>query len=221
MAIHASSEFKGIGFDYDPNQQPMFKAIVKENLRKLSTLPTGKALLKKIKDARPTFRRAGLPRSVNVVICPPIDRQFLIPGMKKDGTVVDQGKVDSWKSGTIGFKLIPTLSSKTSVSADCGKSEGAAKYEAPHGPATGSTCTLAYSNTEILSDTGLWAIPHITMGHELIHCYHALYGQSKWDDKDEEWFTVGIKGFEASTYTENKLRNEGGFELRKKYFKDD
>jgi hypothetical protein len=221
VTIHASKEFPGIAFDLDPGKHPFFKALVKENLRKLNELPTGKALLKAIAKATPQYRSKRLPKGANVLIAPPMDREFLIPGMKKDGTVLDQGKVDAWRNGTEGYKLIPTLSSKTQVSADCGKSQGAAKYPNPHGSGGGSTCSLYYTNTELLSDSGEWFIPHVTMGHELIHCYHALYGASKWDDKDEEWFTVGIKGFENETFTENKLRADAGFPLRKKYFKDD
>lgn len=221
MAVKKSNEFKGIGFEYDPAKQPFFKAMVKESLRKLAVLPTGEAILKAIKDAEPGYRLQALPRGVNVVIRPPLDRLFLIPGTRKTGQIVDQAKHDAWQQGKIGVKLIPTLSSKTSVGADCGKSQGAAKYPAPHGSGIGSTCYIEYSNTEILSDSGLWAIPHVTMGHELIHCIHALYGESKWDDKEEEWFTVGIKGFEGASYTENKLRAEGGFPRREKYFSDD
>jgi len=221
MAVHASSEFKGIGFEYDPTAQPMFKALCKEALRKLALLPTGQEILKLVKNARPAHRRQGLASKVNVVLRPPADRLFLIPGMRKNGTVADQAKVDAWNAGTFGVKLIPTLSAKTSVGADCGKGQGAAKFERPNGTATGSTCYVEYSNTEILSDAGLWAIPYITMGHELIHCVHALYGQSKWDDKEEEWFTVGIKGFEGASVTENKLRAEGKHPRRTKYFKDD
>lgn len=221
MAIHASKEFKGIGFEYDAAAQPFFKALVKENLRKLSALKTGKALLKVIRDARPGHRSRNYPAGVNVLITPPYEKVFSQPGMSSTGRIYDQGLMDDWRNNKVGVKLIPTLPSKTSVSADCGKGQGAAKYGAPHGTGAGSTCRLEYSNTEILSDTGLWAIPHITMGHELIHCLHALYGKSMFDDRQEEYFTVGIKGFEYDTYTENRLRREGGFEPRKKYFKDD
>ena len=224
MAIHASKEFKGIGFDYDASAQPFFKAIVKENLRKLAALKTGKGLLKLIKNASPAYRLKAAPKSVNVVIQPPLDRDFLTPGMKRGGAVHDQGKVDAWRNseaGDIGVKLIPTLSSKTQVGSHCTKSQGAPKYAPPEGTGGGSTCYLMYSNTEILSDSGLWAIPHITMGHELIHCLHALYGKSKFDDRQEEYYTVGIKGYDNEAYTENKLRAEAGFPLRKKYFKDD
>ena len=59
------------------------------------------------------------------------------------------------------------------------------------------------------------------MGHELIHCAHILYGRTKFDNKQEEWFTVGIKGFEGWYVTENDLRREAGLGLRLKYFKDD
>ena len=53
MAIQASKEFPGLGFDYDPASALYFKVIVKENLRKLNQLDTGKALLKAIAKSRP------------------------------------------------------------------------------------------------------------------------------------------------------------------------
>jgi hypothetical protein len=221
MTVAASSEFKGIGFDFDSSKNPFFKALVKENLRKLAALPTGKALLKAIADARPEFRRKGLPKSVNVVLKPPYEKVLLAPGMKLSGVIADQAKYDAWRNDTIGVKLVPTLPSKTSVAADCGKGQGAPKYPKPNGTGMGSTCYIEYSNIEIRGDDGLWAIPHITMGHELIHCLHALRGLSKFDDKHEEWCTVGIKGYEGEVFCENALRAEGNFPLRKKYFKDD
>ena len=221
MAVAASSEFKGIGFNFDSSKNPFFKAMVKENLRKLAALPTGKALLKAVADARPEHRQKGLPKSVNVVLTPPYERVLLPPGMKLTGAISDQAKYDEWANDKIGVKLIPTLPSKTSVAAHCGKGQGAAKYPKPHGTGTGSTCYVEYSNIEIRGDDGLWAIPYITMGHELIHCLHALRGTSKFDDKHEEWYTVGIKGYEGETFTENALRAEGNFPLRTKYFKTD
>ena len=51
--IHPSKEFPALGFLYDPGTDPFFKALVKENLRKLQMLPTGKALLKVIAKAKP------------------------------------------------------------------------------------------------------------------------------------------------------------------------
>lgn len=56
MPMYESSEFKGFGSNYDPSAQPFFKALVKENLRLLMTLPSGERLLRAIKDAKPANR---------------------------------------------------------------------------------------------------------------------------------------------------------------------
>jgi hypothetical protein len=42
----------------------------------------------------------------------------------------------------------------------------------------------------------------------------------KYDDKEEEWTTVGLKGF-VGTYTENQLRADAHIPQRIKYFSDD
>ncbi len=83
------------------------------------------------------------------------------------------------------------------------------------------TCWVNYSNIEILSKDGTWHIPHIAMAHELIHCWHTLNGLSNPNMKQEEYQTVGIKGFDSLPVTENKLRYEAGLPLRTKYFADD
>ncbi len=66
--------------------------------------------------------------------------------------------------------LIPGISAKTQVQEEDKKTAA---------DGTGSVATLFHSNNEMLSDTGTWFIPHITMGHELIHCLHSLLG-SQW-----------------------------------------
>ncbi len=210
MPIYASNEFKGIGFNYEPQQQPFFKAIVKENLRALSLLPTGKALLKAIRDAKPSYR-SDFPRGVNVLLQPPLERNWSTPGLgARTGVITDQTKYDNFQNG-IG-KLIPSMPSKTQVQA-------VSTNRASDG--TGSVAWLFYSNNEILSDSGMWFIPHITMGHELIHCLHSLWGEMDKNSRYEEYKTVGIKGFQDYTYTENKLRADAGFPTRTKYFADD
>lgn len=221
MPIYASSEFKGIGFNFDPTQQPFFKAIVKENLRLLNTLPTGKALLKAIRDAKPKHRLNGWPSKVNVVLQPPITRTWSTPGLgARSGKITDQGKFDAFQQRPTDAnpdlrgqgKLIPGISSKTQVQED---------NKAAASDGSGSVAWLFYSNNEILSDSGTWFVPHITMGHELIHCLHALWGEMDTNNRFEEYKTVGIKGFENYTYTENKLRADAGHPKRTKYFSDD
>lgn len=73
MPIYKSSEFKGFAFNYEPSQQPFFKALVKENLRLLATLPTGKRILAAIAKAKPKHR-SNYPSGVNVILQPPITR---------------------------------------------------------------------------------------------------------------------------------------------------
>lgn len=211
MAIVKPTEYPGIAFNYDPASQPFFEAIARENLSKLKALPHGQALLGAIANATPTY--TGPPEfeggAIKVMIQPPIEKQFLTPGLSKTRGVTDQAKYDAFQQGT--GKMIPTMPSKTQaheVSSAGAKGGG------------GTPCFLFYSNTEIISGTGEWLPPHITMGHELIHCQHALYGQTKTDNQEEEWETVGIKGF-GGTYTENQLRSDAGMPLRTKYFSTD
>lgn len=209
MPIYKSSEFKGFGFNFDQSQQPFFKAIVKESLHKLSVLPTGKLILKAIAKATPAHR-GNYPKGINVMLQPPLGRDWSTPGLgAKSGKITDQKKFDDFQGGK--GKLIPGITAKTQVQEE-------SRVKASDG--TGSVSTLFYSNTEILSDTGSWFIPHITMGHELIHCLHALLGETDPDNRLEEYKTVGMKGH-AGTYTENMLRAEAGFPQRTKYFSDD
>ena len=226
MPIYKSSEFKGFGFNYDPSAQPFFKALVKENLRLLATLPTGKRLLSAIKDARPAYRPRSWPSGVNVVLQPPLGRNWSTPGLgATSGKITDQARFDAFNEARDpgnfmldndfgrrkAGKLIPGITAKTQVQEED-------KNAASDG--TGSACTLFYSNTEILSDTGTWFIPHITMGHELIHCMHGLQGQMNKDNRIEEYTTVGMKGY-AGAITENMLRAEAKYPKRTKYFADD
>lgn len=226
MPIHKSSEFKGFAFNFDQAKDPFFKALCKENLRLLAGLKIGKRLLKAIRDAKPAYRVKNYPSGVNVVLQPPLARGWSTPGLSaRTGRITDQTKFDAFNEARNpanhifepnperrrGGKLVPGISAKTSLQEDN-------RVAATDG--TGSTATLFYSNTEILSDSGTWFIPHVTMGHELIHCLHSLRGEMKSDDRIEEYFTVGIKGYDYE-FTENKIRQEAGFPLRTKYFADD
>jgi hypothetical protein len=202
----------------------MFEALVREDLYKLGDLATGRQILLLIRDAKPGYRVNTLPAGVNVVFYPTIDRKFVTEGMKSDGTFLDGGKgYEEWKKEKGCTKLIPLRGAKTESSADSGDTDRSAKYTG-----IGSSCFVNYSNTEILSGTGQWQIPYITMGHELIHCVHMLYGIVKMPraedngrNKPEEWSTVGIKGFQDAHPTENALRREAKLPLREKYFSDD
>lgn len=215
MPIIKSAEFSGIAFNYDPKSQPFFEALCNENLRKLGAITHGKAILKAIADATPGYTGPKeFAGGIKVLIQPTIERQFLTPGLSKTKGITDAAKYAAFQ-GTdtvkgVG-KMIPTMPSKTQAQ----EVDGAAAKGGG-----GTVCFLFYSNTEIISGTGEWLPPHITMGHELIHCIHGLYGETKANNKEEEWNTVGIKGF-GGTYTENQLRADAGMQLRTKYFSDD
>jgi hypothetical protein len=220
MAIQKSSEFPGFAFDYDPAKNPFFKAMVKENLRKLSTWATGKVLLKAIRDARPGKRPNGWPSGVNVVLQPPLDKQMIAPGLgKSGGTIVvrnNQAFMD-WDN-RINGGMIATLTAKTAAAAT---DRACSEVGLDNKPSIGCGCFVNFSNIEIRSKSGQWLPADITMGHELIHCWHMLNGSGRRDNKEEEYMTVGIKGFEGMPITENRLRQEAGYPKRDKYFADD
>jgi len=62
------------------------------------------------------------------------------------------------------------------------------------------------------------AMGFVTLAHELIHALHYMKGKHR--GKDEENYTVGLKGFEKEEFTENSIRKEHGINLRQKYFFD-
>ena len=210
MSMHASKEFPGIAFEIS-SDKPFFKAIVKENLRRLAGLQIGRLLLDSIKKAAPAYRVKEFPHGVNVLIQPPLEKRLAPPGMShKTGLITDAKKYADFIGG-VG-QMIPTMPSKTQAQ-PC--NNGAAIGGG------GSVCWLFYSNLEMMSSTGEALVPFITMGHELIHCLRALEGRSlPVGDKREEWATVGIKG-ESYFITENDLRQEAGIALRTKYFAGD
>jgi hypothetical protein len=224
------NEFPGIGLDYDAKRDPFYEAMILENLRSLKSKPVGKLLLTAIGAAKPSYR-GSCPQGINVLISPPTDKQMVAPGlqMSRDfstgATTVkirDNQAFLDWdnrvQGGMVAGGLAKTLGEPWEGT---GPSKDAA-YETNAGKAsTGTVCRLKYSNIEILSKQGTWLHPHITMGHELIHCLHFLHGIGKHNIKQEEYQTVGIKGYEDSPITENKLRQEHKFGLRKKYFADD
>lgn len=210
MSIHPSREFPGIAFEIS-SDKPFFKAIVKENLRKLAGLQIGRLLLDSIRKATPAYRLKEFPRGVNVLIQPPLEKRLAPPGIShKSGLITDAKKYADFMGG-VG-QMIPTMPSKTQAQ-PCNVPAALS--------GAGSTCWLFYSNLEMMSSTGEALVPFITMGHELIHCLRALEGRSlPVGDKREEWATVGIKG-ETYFITENDLRGEAGIPLRTKYFATD
>lgn len=220
MAIQKSSEFPGFGYDYDPAANPFFKALVKESLRKLATWPTGKKLLKAIRDAKPGRRPNGWPSGVNVLLQPPFNKQMIAPGLAKhNGAVIvrDNQAFMDWDNRVNGG-LIALLDAKTAATPTDFKCSQVGENGAL---GIGCGCWVSFSNIEIRSKTGQWLPADITMGHELIHCWHMLNGWTRRDLKEEEWATVGIKGFDGMEFTENKLRREANYPERTKYFQDD
>jgi len=218
MAIRKLAGYAGIGIEYTQTKNPFFEALVLENMRKIEQLKTGKTLLQLIAQAKPKTRDKNFPVGVNVVFRPPFEKILSAPGMKRSFAggmrLDDPVKYDAWKNKNQG-QLIPTLGAKTS--AEPTTKQGGAE----HSPSVGCTCWVNYSNIEILSKDGTWHVPHIAMAHEMIHCWHSLNGLSNPDMRQEEYQTVGIKGFDSLPVTENKIRFESGIQLRTKYFADD
>lgn len=208
-----NSSYAGIVFDFDLAANPFFQVSIEENLRAINGLNTGKALLDAIGKATPAHRPGNFPQNANVIIKPPLGREFLAPGLAKSfdhGLIVrDANKFADFQAGK--GMMTATAAAKTQVQEE-------SKTEAQGGG--GSVCWLFFSNNEIRTQAGEWLPTYITMGHELIHCFNALTGATDKVYKNEEYATVGIKGF-AAKFTENQLRQEAGFKLRTKYFSDD
>ena len=209
------ADFPKIAISFDAEKEPFYQTIVLENLRLLKTSRTGRTLLAEIAAATPAQRAAGEAGPFNVIIQPPLRKQLSAPGLtgtQENMRIGDQAKYDGWYCGKDG-KLQPSLDSKVS-------SQEGSRTAARDG--TGTYCYLFFSTYEMLSKDGTWLYPHITMGHELIHCLHSLKGITKADDKQEEYFTVGIKGYENEAITENKLRADfPNIPPRTKYFAND
>jgi hypothetical protein len=226
MTITVSTEFPGFGYKYEQGKNPFFQALVDENLRLLKTLLLGRLLLSSIAIAKPGYRDKYYPVGVNVVFQPTIN-QHIMPGTTMDtnygsaGRITNQTEYNDAERARDGpghglpqnrGQLIPDLTAKAEARED-------SQTAACNG--TGSTCHVFYTNSEMLGKDGLWFIPHITMGHELIHCLHALTGTMDPDRKIEEWKTTGIKGYEDLPYTENGLRAEARYPRRNKYYASD
>ena len=138
-----------LGFDYDPQKDLYFKVIVKENLRKLKQLATGKALLKALRDARPG--KNSFPKGVNVVLQPPLSRQYSAPGLAGGNSNVkigDQGKYDDWYYGRKGM-LMPSINAKIACQG-VDEREGVGKMTGSGRVGTGCACWVYYSNNELL-----------------------------------------------------------------------
>ncbi len=159
---------------------------------------------------------------MNVVLQPPLSRQYSAPGLVGGNgniRVGDQAKYDDWYYGRKGA-LMPSMAAKIACQG-IDEAEGRGKMMSGGKVGCGCCCWVYYSNNELLTKDGTWLIPHITLGHELIHAWHYLNGAAERDDRSEEHMTVGIKGFGDMPFTENKLRAEAGLPVRTKYFADD
>ena len=227
MAISKSTEFGGIDFSYDASKNPFFEALVNENLRKIRALPTGKAILQEIEIAKPAYVPKEWPAGINVLFQPPLEKVMIAPGLKRARTADDENPYTlvlrdkdlffDWDLRGRGA-LVPGLDAKTAAKE---VKTQLAQVGANGKPGGGCGCWCDFSNIEIRSKSGEWLPTEITMGHELIHCVHHLNGITRKNFKEEEWATVGIKGFDKQALTENKLRNEAGYKVRTKYFADD
>jgi hypothetical protein len=216
MPVTPLAGFPGIGIDCDTAAAPFFEMNLREALTDLAQLPTGRALLQRIANARPGARLPGLPDGVNVVLAPPPDTLLLRPGTKADvfaepgapGRIVwknAQGPADhaAWRDGGIGRSGWATSSA---IGASPNIDEAA--RVSPRGEAgPGSTVRITWSNTQS-AIAQVWLPPFIPLGHELIHALHYLEGMARRAQEDEEHYTVGLAPFADAAFTENRLRAE-------------
>ena len=83
------ASFSGFAVKYDPDKNPFFKAIIEENLKKISSTELGKNLLASIAAAKPASR-GQFPQGVNVTFVP-VHINFTQSGFKRDVIYGDGG----------------------------------------------------------------------------------------------------------------------------------
>ena len=208
-----------IAINYKDNQDPFFEVSVMKSLDMIHKSATMKTIFQRIKDAKPGHVSANWPRLCNVLITPPIDRTYTT-GVNDFGFAGAAGQkvFEAWRDGGKGDGFKPKMAAKCQAQAD---SRAASEYDAKGTKGSGSVCYMFFTNREVMTKSGEPLQMHITLGHELIHCMHYLYGEARNNSKDEEHSTVGLKGFAGEALCENKVRSELGLEPRKKYFADD
>ena len=203
--------------DYDETKNPFFEKIVSEALDAIAKHPVGKQLLKEISLVKPPGAEAynvavysatgagGLGRAdMN-------DARFDKMGQLKPGCAADK-----WMGLTVGGGV-------GSVAGALNRPNAENKI--------GSRVRVRYNDKDLYlakeGDKQILIPAFIPLAHELIHALHALNGnliprnQKTLVGKDqivaEEARTTGLGNYAAEKITENAIRAEWKFPLRKTY----
>jgi len=195
--IEVLPDFDGMACKYDPSKNPLFRAIVVENLREIAKCSLGRNLLYKIAQAAPKSRADFMP-GVNVLVQPK-PTTYTQSGMKLSyikGTETPNGLVKSDDS-----KHRPEGCPFYTAGGSC----NAAVVPGSSDNGQGTVCYMNFTNVQVSTSKGEKVYPYIVLAHELIHSYHCLYGIKK-KGKDEELWTTGIGVFRDEVMSENTLR---------------
>jgi hypothetical protein len=205
-------EFPGFAVRYDQTTRPLFRAIVKETLRRLTTVAIGNELLGAIAAARPHSRADFLP-GVNV-LCIPTRINVTQSGYRRE--VLDD--VDGTEKITgMTPTTLPKFSPPRCRFWHAGGSSNEAVDQTAGSNATGTVCLMRFSNAPVVTDKGESTHAFIVLAHELIHSLHALQGVTI-ESGDEELWTTGLGRYARERMTENAFRHQFGIVLRKHYF---
>lgn len=209
------TKFKGIAVTVDP-AQPFFSAIVNEALTRLNGLRNGKALLAAVAATAPADNR-GFKILIN--------RVSISYKSAMDAT----GKPVINAAGNNVFKPSGGRSFAGAAQQRLGVSSDAASIA---GEGVSVIVGWCQNQCTYTPKAGKYAgkmhmvPPSVTLGHELIHAYHALTGVLKSgqsimiDGKstsEEECATVGLGKYKNELYTENKLREDTNLPERLSY----
>jgi RHS repeat-associated protein len=199
------ANYPGIAVQYNQTTRPHFKSVVEDALAQIAGTPTGQALLQSIAQSTPANAHPDSPGTH--VIIKPTDEHLMLPnGMRRGfGGELAPGRT----LGTRPFNQTPQSGSIAS-----------ALDQALADNQQGTVGQLRFNDTVRSTSLGEDIPSVVVFAHELIHLEHYLRGDKR-DGKDEEWATVGIKGYENEVITENKIRTELGLPLRTRYYADD
>ncbi|MCA9213583.1 MAG: hypothetical protein KDB27_10985 [Planctomycetales bacterium] len=206
------ADFDGFAVKYDTGENPFFRPIIVENLRKLSEVEAGKSLLAKIAEARPRSR-SDFPPGINVM-CIPTHINFTQSGFKRETMYDADGNAQvTGMTATEDARFAP---------AECpfwmaGGSANRAVDQSAANDGTGTVCEMRFSNVQVMTRKGEKADPYIVLAHELVHSFHALSG-TRLDGKDEERRATGIGTFADEALSENVFRQQFKMPPRNAYF---
>ncbi len=214
--VEVLADFPGFAVRYDTSQNPFFKPIMVDTLRKLTTVDLGRELLEQIKDARPKITwdaSTGLGSGINVLGVP------TKINMAQAGYELEKMYDQNANLALEGM----SLSDKPEHSPNgCsfyldGGSANQALDNIADANGDGTVCYMHFSNAQVVTRKGERADPHIVLAHELIHSLHALKGSTKFGE-DEELWTTGLSPYEDEPMSENTFRAAFNLPLRARYF---